>query len=452
MRPPVGRQCDDALAGLLAGLLSSTAPEQFRPRLSALTPNQLRAFFQRAEIETVLIPTVDIFDALGCGEVVPSSVRRVFEERVARRDKLLCEICRVSDLFAALCLDVTFVKGVAIQSCYDAPMRRQFGDIDIVLPDMTTFWQCADLLTQEGYVISGLVVRQDPDTGDWTGNAALLRAFDAELKTCIQFDVVIGAMHLLAGSTVPVGEDFLAQRERINKLGDARRPGRMHGFLHFLYGLAERNDLELRDLIDCGWMAAGLDATERRAVLEQARAMALETELARVVTESHRLFAHRPEVATALHDLGSRLSKRRYLWHRGRILRLVLGHALPFWTRKKGRLRGVFFAAQANVLESLRAICLTQHPVASYIAVQLLRVLPVRWLTTHGVALQFVQVTTGQRGRMGFRGAGAALALTTPLGVFAPAPYGVLFPKRLDAVRRMLAGPGQPQADSRGAA
>jgi hypothetical protein len=232
-------------------------------RLKRLQPSQIDILLDAAKVEKVFLPIAQRLNEVDDGSWLAPQVKLEFIKRRTLQDELRSVLQRLSDSIVREPIEVGLVKGFATASEYPPGYARDFGDADVIVPDLRTFWSVFRLLQKDGFVIVSLTLRQDALTGVVSGGSNVARQSRACDNEICSLDFLIGGQLLRPHSVVPFTEDFWkSSRAFAPPLSEFCVPSRVANILILLGETIERERLSIRDCLDMMTLAGPCDDEE----------------------------------------------------------------------------------------------------------------------------------------------------------------------------------------------
>jgi hypothetical protein len=291
-------------------------------------------------------------------------------------------------------LTAAFIKGVATEALYPPGYLRQFGDVDLAVPDLDVLWVIAEGLMEQRWPEPELALRRDPVGGIWSGEAVFRRPSEAEPEEGLGLEIQIAAQPIHRASAIPFEDALWRTTTRANGL---TVPAPRWAWRILLGELAGRPRLHLRDLWDASAISRHCNADDRDWVLRQCDHHALGFVSERV----ERALDGRRTVVTRLRELWA--TGLPFVWSS---LMLATRHTYPLVRARQGRTAGVLTAGACVGLDVLRG-----HPIP----------VPQRsaaWWLEHGFLLRLLLDDPTARGSFRVSVTGGRVRIRCPLGTY----------------------------------
>lgn len=388
----------------------------------AAGPDEQEALLWVAMGHRVYVPFVDALKAEDLDGTLSAGRRRQFGRLSRHADDLLEEHQRLARHIAHGDLGVTIVKGFSLQDRYGEGRRRQAGDIDVITHSVGDFWHFSRFMQNRGYRIGSLVLRGEDDQGPTMTGCTLHRDSTDDERLPIRVDVHGGALPLHWCSALP-----WTVLERLEP--------HLRAILVLVAECLERPRILIRDVLD----AQVLEPTDEESVpleriLPLVRAHGLHFEGRRIALAWERVLPDRP-VPRFLTRLGQGARGARGTRRLPRWVRLALTHSLPMARRDPAPLRlrawRALTAVQADIVNGLSR--------NSRLRAHVPRPASTRGWAKNGRFTVFVPLDDLARPGFDWLSGEDAEAVLTPLGAFAPAPFGRLTDEDREACAALAA-------------
>lgn len=415
-----------ALDRWLFEVASPNAPASSLNAAASATPSERERLLSLADRQKVLLPVgAALINRFGI-EILPQSLRKLFERVVAMRSNHVRMLSEAVEIFDREAVTYAFLRGFGIEAAYPPGYVRQQHDLDPALPDLDSLWVLGTVLLSRGFTVHGLVLRRD-EQGRLSGLAVLRRpapGLDRRAQTTLDF--TIGALPLHWNSALPFDTEFWDACREL----PGRRPGwvpsHRHAIVLQLAEYLERRRIGARDCLDIAMLLARSTPADRMWCAEVCATYGLGHELGRTARalatmaqgeEGFLLCSEQLMEMSELRSVASAITRYRPF-------RLAALHDYPLARRHGGHPEAVR-AASRSLLRDVAGSVEGRARLRPYVARISLALDSERWMET-GSYIAFAPVAGDESAPLSWTRKAGLKFLLTPLGRFLPIPLGAV--------------------------